>query len=179
MFLFWQRGNECAGEFHHFPRTMERAVSGARMALASSEFLAGTPAVSLWWAEERNQMGSRTDCLRGRPPIFRGLWELGACEVAQKWECTWAHLSSRVPDLSQGLSVNFTKPEYMTSPNTVRACYVTSVVSLCNPMDCNLTRSSVHQILQARILEWVAISSFRGVFQTQGSNPCLFVSCTG
>ena len=28
----------------------------------------------------------------------------------------------------------------------------------CNPMDCSLPRSSVHGILQARILEWVAIS---------------------
>ena len=29
---------------------------------------------------------------------------------------------------------------------------------LCNPMDCSLPGSSVHIILQARILEWVAIS---------------------
>ena len=31
---------------------------------------------------------------------------------------------------------------------------------LCNPMDCSLPGYSVHGILQARILEWVAISSF-------------------
>jgi len=31
--------------------------------------------------------------------------------------------------------------------------------------------SSVHGILQARILEWVAISFSRGSFPTQGSNP--------
>ena len=34
-------------------------------------------------------------------------------------------------------------------------------VRLCNPMDCSPPGSSVHGILQARILEWVAISSFR------------------
>ena len=28
----------------------------------------------------------------------------------------------------------------------------------CDPMDCSLPGSSVHGILQARILEWVAIS---------------------
>ena len=28
----------------------------------------------------------------------------------------------------------------------------------CDPMDCSLSGSSVHGILQARILEWVAIS---------------------
>ena len=33
--------------------------------------------------------------------------------------------------------------------------------------------SSVHGILQARILEWVAISYSRGIFPTQGSNPDL------
>ena len=31
--------------------------------------------------------------------------------------------------------------------------------TLCDPMDCSLPGSSVHGILQARILEWVAISS--------------------
>ena len=38
---------------------------------------------------------------------------------------------------------------------------VESLVSLCNPMDCNPAGSSVHGILQARILEWVAISFSR------------------
>ena len=32
-----------------------------------------------------------------------------------------------------------------------------SCPTLCNPMDCSLPGSSVHRILQARILEWVAI----------------------
>ena len=32
----------------------------------------------------------------------------------------------------------------------------------CNPMDCSPPGSSVHGILQARILEWVAISFSRG-----------------
>ena len=34
--------------------------------------------------------------------------------------------------------------------------------TLCDPMDCSLSGSSVHGILQARILKWVAISSSRG-----------------
>ena len=37
-------------------------------------------------------------------------------------------------------------------------------------MDCSLPGSSVHGILQARILEWVAIPFSRGIFLTQGSN---------
>ena len=34
-----------------------------------------------------------------------------------------------------------------------------SCLTLCGPMDCSPPGSSVHGILQARILEWVAISS--------------------
>ena len=34
-------------------------------------------------------------------------------------------------------------------------------LTLCDPMDCSLPGSSVHGILQARILEWVAISFSR------------------
>ena len=33
---------------------------------------------------------------------------------------------------------------------------------LCDPMDCSPQGSSVHELLQARILEWVTIPSFRG-----------------
>ena len=37
-----------------------------------------------------------------------------------------------------------------------------SHVRLCNPMDCSLSSSSVHRILQARILEWTAMLFSRG-----------------
>ena len=37
-----------------------------------------------------------------------------------------------------------------------------SCPTLCDPVDCSPTGSSVHGILQARILEWVAISFSRG-----------------
>ena len=40
----------------------------------------------------------------------------------------------------------------------VHAYYVALVVStLCNPIDCSPPGSSIHGILQARILEWIAI----------------------
>ena len=45
-------------------------------------------------------------------------------------------------------------------------CEVTqSCPTLCDHMDCSLPGSSVHGIFQARVLEWVAISFFRGSFQ--------------
>ena len=38
-----------------------------------------------------------------------------------------------------------------------------SCLTLGDPMDCGLPGSSVHGIFQARILEWVAISSSKGI----------------
>ena len=38
-------------------------------------------------------------------------------------------------------------------------------LTLCDPMDCSSPGSSVHGILQARMLEWVAIPSSRGSSQ--------------
>ena len=63
----------------------------------------------------------------------------------------------------------------------VKSCFPTyccclaaqSCLTLCNPMDCSPLDSPVHRMLQARILEWVTISSSRESFLTQGSNSCL------
>ena len=44
-------------------------------------------------------------------------------------------------------------------------------LTICDSMDCNPPGSSIHEILQARILEWVAISCFRA--SSQVSNPRL------
>ena len=41
-------------------------------------------------------------------------------------------------------------------PYIAQSCW-----TLCNPVDCSPPGSSIHGILQARILEWVAISSSR------------------
>ena len=46
-----------------------------------------------------------------------------------------------------------------------------SCPTLCDPMDCSPPDSSVHGILQARTLQWVAL--LQGVFRTQGLNPRL------
>ena len=44
-------------------------------------------------------------------------------------------------------------------------------LTLCDPVDCSPPGSSVHGILQARILEWVAISFSRGIFPNPGIEP--------
>ena len=44
----------------------------------------------------------------------------------------------------------------------VKVLVAQSCPTLCDPMDCSQPDSSVHGILQVSILEWVAISFFRG-----------------
>ena len=55
----------------------------------------------------------------------------------------------------------------------VHAKSLQSCPTLRIPTDDRLTVSSVHGILQARILEWVVVISSRGSSQPQGWNPCL------
>ena len=51
-----------------------------------------------------------------------------------------------------------------------------SCPDLCNLLDCSPPGSSVHGISQARILEGVAISYYRGIFLTPGVKPMSLVS---
>ena len=59
-------------------------------------------------------------------------------------------------------------------------CLVAKLYStLCNPMDYSLPGSSVHRILLARILEWVAISLSRGSSppRMEPASPALTGGC--
>ena len=57
--------------------------------------------------------------------------------------------------------------------------WVLSRVWLCDPMDCSPPGSSVHGILQARILEWVAMPSSRRSSQPRDGTHVSCVSCIG
>ena len=72
-------------------------------------------------------------------------------------ECPAAHSSTYCLTLAPGNGENYCLNYFMLSRF--------SHVQLCNPMDCSLPGSSVHGILQTRILEWVAIPI------SMGSNP--------
>ena len=69
-----------------------------------------------------------------------------------------------LPDSGTG-PVSLTSPVLAGVFFTIKAiccCSVSqSCLTLCNPMDCSPPGSSVHGILQARILEWVAMPSSR------------------
>ena len=48
----------------------------------------------------------------------------------------------------------------------VKVLVAQSCLTLYDPMDCSPSGSSVHGILQALMLEWVAMSFSRGIFPT-------------
>ena len=54
-----------------------------------------------------------------------------------------------------------------------------SCLTLCKPMNCSPPGSSVHGILQARILEWAAMPSSRGYSWPRGWTCVSKVSCIG
>ena len=65
---------------------------------------------------------------------------------------------------------NFSSREDYISVLVAQLC-----LTLCDPMDCNPPGSSLHEIFQARILGWVAISFSRGSSQLRDR---IRVSCT-
>ena len=66
-----------------------------------------------------------------------------------------------------------------TGANTtcVHAKMLLSCLTLCNPMDYSPPGSSVHAILQARILKWAAISSSRGFYWPKDRTQVSCGSC--
>ena len=62
----------------------------------------------------------------------------------------------------------------------VYACSVAkSCSTLCTSKDCSPLGSSVHEILQSRILEWVAMPFSRGSFRSRDRTCVSCVCCTG
>ena len=136
-------------------------------------------------------------------PMERGGWQATVHGVAKHWTwlSDWAHtwsllVSARfsfswhispwmIPAwalFQVGKTVNFAS--VISGPpllDNAAVSWLLTVVwslspTLCDPMDCSLPGSSVHGILQARILEWVAISFSRGF---SWSNVWTCISCIG
>ena len=85
--------------------------------------------------------------------VAHGLWSTDSVAVAHRLSCP----------LACGVLVPQAKLL------VTRSCWI-----LCDPMDYSPPGSTLHGILQARILEWVAIPFFKGSYQ-QGSNPGLLL----
>ena len=68
---------------------------------------------------------------------------------------------------------------YSPAVTTNFVCMHGSVMSLCDAMDYSPPGSNVHGISQARIQDWVAISSSRGSSQPRDQTQVSCISCIG
>ena len=93
------------------------------------------------------------DPIDGSPPGF------SAHGVSQERTLERVVISSSFP--TQGLNSHLLHRQAGSSPPIHLRAPVLSRVWLCNPTDCSLPGSSVHEILQARTLDWVAMPSYR------------------
>ena len=112
-----------------------------------------------WWF---SQGPSGLDTQAGAPAA--------AVSAAASWGCagsaTGSHrLSSTAASASLlPWQLTLTRLLWVSRSRAVLGCaeLLQSCPILCNPMDCSPPGSSVHGMLQVRILEWVATSSSRG-----------------
>ena len=127
-------------------------------------------------------------CHRQRRPLGRSsLW---------KWDLAWGCLSFlTVPLAASPIQVQASPLLYSSEvysqgthksvmilvcafcPRVVAAVVLVaqSCLTLCNPRDCSLPGSSVHRILQARILEWVAIPFSKGSSRSREQTQVSFI----
>ena len=68
---------------------------------------------------------------------------------------------------------SFSIPRWKLLPGISEVKVAQSCLTLCDIIDCSLPSSSVQRILQARIMERVAVSFLQGILPTQGLNPGL------
>ena len=102
------------------------------------------------------------------PKIFRDTW---ICEIVS------------FINMEKKISVTLSSsPSFLSYPSGslnewMNVSVTQSCLTLCDPMDCGPPGSSVHRILQAHILEWVAISYSQGMYLpdpgTEPGSPAL------
>ena len=79
-------------------------------------------------------------------------WKLGPCQSSSNHRISLSSFS--FPPSPWGHHLHFLFKLFILC-----CCWVTRLcLTLCDPMDCSPPASSVHEVLPARILEWVAIS---------------------
>ena len=84
--------------------------------------------------------------------------------------------SRRMANVYCNLEVSFHHPAWIWLLQPIWWVCAESCLTLCNPLDFSPSSSSVHWISQARILEWVAISSSRGSSQPRDCNCISYIS---
>ena len=126
-----------------------------------------------------------------------GIWSITTASSPLSWPALWQWSSQQLDPLINSTHLYLEPAEcqsllqtWLIQPQTKqqkffagRECRYTkslpSCLTLCNPVGSSPPGSSVHGILQARILEWVAISSSRGSSWPRDQTHASCVSCIG
>ena len=122
--------------------------------------------VTLWtvahWAPLSMEF-SRQEYWRGLPfPSPEDLPDPGIKPASSESPALTGRFFASAPPRKLPLMPNFLH-DICLGHDIVKESEVTQLCpTLCDPMDCCLPGSSVHGIVQARILEWVAVSFSRG-----------------
>ena len=82
----------------------------------------------------------------------------GPCEVSDHYSIGFKAVTGNSHKVAAFLHAQI----WLLGEQKVKVLVAQSCPTLCDPVDCNPPESFVHGILQARILEWVAFSFFRG-----------------
>ena len=100
-------------------------------------------------------------------PFLRGQWKHRS--AVRNWGLRWNKRESITQYLKIKQTTKVKIPasqftNYMSEciPACMHAKSLQSCLTFCDPVDCSPPSSSVHGILQARILEWITMPSFRG-----------------
>ena len=92
-------------------------------------------------------------------PMDRGAWWAAVHGVAK----SWTQLSDFHFHVCVCMELNHSAVDLKHCKSTTLEAH--SCLFLCDPMECSLPGSTVHGMLQARVLEWVAIPFSGGSFQ--------------
>ena len=102
--------------------------------------------------------------------IIISLENMGRCTATIKFRWSFIYFSG---DKAEILQIKEIKTVYFVECVCAWLC-----PTLCDPVDCRLPGSSVYGIFQARILEWVAISSSKGSSCPRYQTRISCISCT-
>ena len=100
------------------------------------------------------------------------------------WRTPWAEEPGELPFMGSQRAGHWseaahTPPSKIPPVVPVCATSLQSCLPLCDPMDCSLPASFVRRILQARILQWVAMPSSRTSSQPRDRTSLSYVFCIG
>ena len=97
--------------------------------------------------------------------IIARTWQQPRCPSTDEWiKKLWLHIYNGILLSHKRKAFESVLVRWMNLEPVIQSKWsevAQSCLTLCNPMDCSLSGSSIHGIFQGRVLEWIAISFSR------------------